>query len=96
MANNELVVRASVAKDLKRLHKIDVARIIHRICSRAETPRGPGCEKLSGRAFGSLALGPFDRSLSALSFRRLLAPDLLDQQPRDSPPGDAYAEAVAA
>jgi len=48
MGRYELVFRKSVAKDLRRLPKKDVARIVSRFRSLAHDPRGPGCEKLSG------------------------------------------------
>ena len=49
MARYSLRFKASVAKDLRRLPKKDVARILKRIESLAEDPRPTGCEKLSGR-----------------------------------------------
>ena len=49
MASYRLVFRRSVAKDLRRLPKEDVARILKRIEALAEDPRPPGCEKLSAQ-----------------------------------------------
>jgi len=49
MARYEIVFKRSVYKDLKPIPKADVKRIIERIDSLAEDPRGPGCEKLSGQ-----------------------------------------------
>ena len=49
MASFELAFKKSVAKDLRTLPKQDVRRIMGRIRSLAETPRPPGCEKLSGQ-----------------------------------------------
>ena len=48
MENYRLVFRASVSKDLRRLPKNDLSRILGRLGALAENPRGPGCEKLSG------------------------------------------------
>jgi mRNA interferase RelE/StbE len=48
MASYELVFRKSVAKDLRRVPKADVRRILERIRALADDPRPPGCERLSG------------------------------------------------
>lgn len=48
MARYELRFKASVAKDLRGLPKADVQRILQRIESLRDDPRGPGCEKLAG------------------------------------------------
>jgi mRNA interferase RelE/StbE len=48
MGSYELVFRKSVAKDLRRFPREDVARVMQRIRSLAVDPRPPGCEKLSG------------------------------------------------
>ena len=47
MARYEIVFRKSVYKDLRPIPNIDVAKILKRIDSLADDPRGPGCEKLS-------------------------------------------------
>ena len=49
MAKYEIVFKRSVYKDLKPIPKPDVKRILARIDSLADDPRGPGCEKLSGQ-----------------------------------------------
>ena len=49
MAKYEIVFKRAVYKDLKPIPKADVKRIIERIDSLANDPRGPGCEKLSGQ-----------------------------------------------
>lgn len=49
MASYELVIKRSVAKDLRSIPKRDVKRIVRRIQALAADPRPPGCEKLSGR-----------------------------------------------
>lgn len=48
MANYNLQIKASAAKELENLPKQDRGRIIERIRKLAENPRGPGTEKLSG------------------------------------------------
>lgn len=49
MAKYEIVFKRSVYKDLKPIPKADVKRILERIDTLADDPRGPGCEKLSGQ-----------------------------------------------
>lgn len=49
MASFEVVVRKSVAKDLRRIPDRDVRCILERIASLAEDPRPPGSEKLSAQ-----------------------------------------------
>ncbi len=49
MASFEVVVRTSVAKDLRRIPDRDVRHILERIASLAEDPRPPGSEKLSAQ-----------------------------------------------
>ncbi len=49
MASYRLVFRQSVAKDLRAIPKLDVARILKKIDALREDPRAIGCEKLSGQ-----------------------------------------------
>ena len=49
MASYKLSFKQSVVKDLRRIPKDDVARILKRIDMLAENPRPPGSEKLSGQ-----------------------------------------------
>jgi len=49
MANYRLVVKQSVAKDLRQIPNKDVIRILQRIGTLRETPRPIGSEKLSGQ-----------------------------------------------
>lgn len=49
MANYELVFKKSVAKDLRSIPKEDVARILKRIETLRDDPRGEGCMKLSAQ-----------------------------------------------
>ncbi|MCK8515087.1 type II toxin-antitoxin system RelE/ParE family toxin [Methylonatrum kenyense] len=49
MASYELVFRKSVAKDLRPIPNMDVARILRRIEELRENPRPAGSEKLSGQ-----------------------------------------------
>ena len=49
MASYELVFKKSVAKDLRSIPKNDVARILKRIETLRDDPRGEGCVKLSAQ-----------------------------------------------
>ena len=49
MAQYRIVVRKSVAKDIKKIPKKDVKRILSAICSLANNPRPPQSKKLSGQ-----------------------------------------------
>lgn len=49
MASFKVSVKQSVAKDLRRIPKKEVARILKRIESLAREPRPPEVEKLSGQ-----------------------------------------------
>jgi mRNA interferase RelE/StbE len=48
MAKYKLVIKASVAKDLRTIPKKDVRRILDRIAALADDPRPAGAKKLSG------------------------------------------------
>lgn len=48
MASYKLVIKKSVAKDLRPIPNRDVERILARIHLLIEDPRPPGAEKLSG------------------------------------------------
>jgi len=49
MGSYEIGFRSGVRKDLRRIPKADVARIMERIAALADNPRPPGAEKLSTR-----------------------------------------------
>lgn len=49
MASFKIIFKKSVAKDLRRIPKQDVERILSRIEALAIEPRPPGAEKLSGQ-----------------------------------------------
>ena len=49
MAKYRLVFKKSVAKDLRAIPNEAVARILKCFDALSDDPRGPGCEKLSGR-----------------------------------------------
>jgi mRNA interferase RelE/StbE len=49
MVKYKLVFKKSVSKDLRNVPKKDVARIVAGFDKISEDPRGPGCEKLTGR-----------------------------------------------
>jgi mRNA interferase RelE/StbE len=49
MASYRLVIKRSVAKDLRAFPNADVSAILKRIQALADDPRPPGCEKLSAQ-----------------------------------------------
>jgi mRNA interferase RelE/StbE len=49
MASYKLVIKKSVAKDLRSIPNKDVKRILKRFDSLIENPRADGCIKLSGQ-----------------------------------------------
>lgn len=49
MAKYKIEFKRSVYKDLKPIPKADLARVLKRIKSLENGPRGPGSEKLSGQ-----------------------------------------------
>ncbi|HEY7061569.1 MAG TPA: type II toxin-antitoxin system RelE/ParE family toxin [Chloroflexota bacterium] len=49
MARYELIVKPSVAKDLRSIPRTDVRRILARIEALRDDPRPPGAEKLSAQ-----------------------------------------------
>lgn len=59
MARYELRVKPSVAKDLRNVPQQEVRRILARIETLRDDPRGPGCEKLSGRQLYRLRQGDY-------------------------------------
>ena len=48
MASYKISFKKSVAKDLRSIPNSDIEKILKRIDSLAENPRGDGCKKLSG------------------------------------------------
>lgn len=71
MARFELAFRRSVAKDLRRIPKRDVERILQRIESLRDDPRPAGCEKLSGQERYRIRQGVY-RILYEILDRRLI------------------------
>ena len=59
MARYELRIKPSVAKDLRGLPKTEVQRILKRMQTLRDNPRGPGCEKLGGRELYRLRHGAY-------------------------------------
>jgi mRNA interferase RelE/StbE len=59
MERYRLVFRKSVAKDLRRLPKKDVSRVLKCVRRLAEDPRGPGSEKLSGEERYRVRVGAY-------------------------------------
>jgi len=49
MASFKIIFKQSVAKDLRRIPKKEVSKILSRIEALAVEPRPPGAEKLSGQ-----------------------------------------------
>jgi mRNA interferase RelE/StbE len=49
MAEYKIYFKRSAVKDLKKISKGDLQRIINRIDLIKKNPRPPGCEKLSGQ-----------------------------------------------
>jgi mRNA interferase RelE/StbE len=49
MAKYKITFKKSVAKDLRVVPKSDIQKILSKIDSLAENPRGEGCIKLSGK-----------------------------------------------
>ncbi len=48
MENYKIEIKKSAAKELEKLPKQDLKRIVEKIASLAEEPRPSGCKKLSG------------------------------------------------
>ena len=71
MASYELVIKRSVAKDLRGIPNKDVKQIVRRIQALATDPRPPGCEKLSGRERYRLRQGSY-RVLYEVDDRRVM------------------------
>ena len=71
MARYRVVVRKSVAKDLKGIPKKDVRRILAAIESLADDPRPPGAKKLSGQERYRLRQGNY-RILYSIEDDRLI------------------------
>ncbi|MEE4303561.1 MAG: type II toxin-antitoxin system RelE/ParE family toxin [Wenzhouxiangella sp.] len=71
MARFELAFRRSVAKDLRRIPKRDVKRILQRVESLRDDPRPAGCEKLSGQERYRIRQGVY-RILYEILDRRLI------------------------
>ena len=49
MAEYEILFKESVYKDLKKIPKADLRKILSRIKKLSEDPRPAGCEKLTGQ-----------------------------------------------
>ena len=59
MARYRLEIRKSVSRDLRFIPKRDVARILKRIDTLADEPRGPDSEKLSSRELYRVRQGSY-------------------------------------
>jgi mRNA interferase RelE/StbE len=71
MAEYRTFFRKSVWKDLDRVPKRDVRRIMRRIKGLARDPRPPGCEKLSGEERYRIRQGKY-RILYSIEDRDLI------------------------
>ncbi len=59
MASYRLLFKKSVAKDLRRIPKADVRRLLCKIDSLVENPRPVGAKKLSGQGYYRVRLGVY-------------------------------------
>ena len=59
MARYRLRFKRSVAKDLRKIPNADVVRILTRIDSLSENPRGPGVKKLAAREVYRMRQGAY-------------------------------------
>jgi mRNA interferase RelE/StbE len=71
MASYKIVVKKSVAKDLKNIPKKDVKRILSAIQKLADEPRPPQSKKLSGQERFRIRQGNY-RILYAIEDNRLV------------------------
>lgn len=49
MANYKIKIKASAVKELKKLPKKDLARVVKKIATLAKNPRPPGFQKIIGQ-----------------------------------------------
>ena len=59
MAKYRITFKTSVAKDLRMLPKSDIAKILGKIDTLSENPRGEGCIKLSGKEIYRIRQGVY-------------------------------------
>jgi len=59
MAEYEILFKESVYKDLKKIPKADLRKILSRIKKLSEDPRPAGCEKLTGQERYRLRQGKY-------------------------------------
>ena len=71
MASFKVTFKQSVAKDLRRIPKKEVARILKRIEALADDPRPPGSEKLSGQEKYRIRQGVY-RIIYAIADKELI------------------------
>ena len=71
MAPYEIVFKKSVSKDLKKIPKKDVLKVLKVIRSLAENPRPPGVKRLSGQERYRLRQGDY-RILYAIEDDKLV------------------------
>ncbi|MBN2514560.1 MAG: type II toxin-antitoxin system RelE/ParE family toxin [Deltaproteobacteria bacterium] len=59
MAEYEIFFKESVWKDLSKIPKNDIKKILSRIKTLGNDPRPPGCEKLTGRELYRIRQGKY-------------------------------------
>ena len=59
MAEYEILFKESVYKDLKKIPKADLGKILSRIKKLSDDPRPAGCEKLTGQKLYRLRQGRY-------------------------------------
>lgn len=59
MEKYKIIFKRSVAKDLRKIPKADVGRILERIDALAHDPKGSGCSKLSAQERYRVRVGLF-------------------------------------
>jgi len=59
MAEYEVLFKESVYKDLKKLPKADLRKILSRIKKLSDNPRPAGCEKMTGQELYRLRQGKY-------------------------------------
>jgi len=59
MANYKIEIKKSAAKEISKLPKVEVQRIVNKIQTLSEDPRPNGCKKLSGNEKYRIRIGVY-------------------------------------
>jgi len=59
MANYRILIRSSASKELEKMPKVHLVRIVKKVESLAQNPRPHGSEKLSGRDIYRIQQGDY-------------------------------------